>query len=34
MDYAVTVVGLHISRRVGGLWSGAQQQVMLKELSW
>lgn len=30
MDYAVTVVGLHISRRVEGLWSSAQQQVILK----
>lgn len=32
MDYAVTRVGLHISRRVEGLWSSAQQQVILKKL--
>lgn len=32
MDYTVTLVGLHISRRVGGLWSSAQQQVILKKL--
>lgn len=30
--YAVTLVGLHISRRNRSLWCSAQQQISLREL--